>query len=116
MQAEQVAQVNIMNWLQYNYPDEYKDTLHIANERRCSIQQGVLLKKLGVKRGVSDMFMAVPRGGYSGLWIELKVGKGKPSKEQQEFLARMTLRGYMAACVWGYEGATEVIASYLETR
>lgn len=113
LQAEQVDHINIVNWFNYQYPELADDFHHFANERRCSVQQGRLLKRMGVKKGVADFFLALPQNGKAGLWIELKVGKNKPSKEQEEFLARKTARGYVAICVWGFESAKEFISTYL---
>jgi hypothetical protein len=116
MQPEQILQVNLMNWLEHEYPEVRKSTIHIANERRTSMQQGKLLKKMGVMAGVADLFIALPRSQWSGAWIELKEGKGKPSQAQKEFLARMMLNGYFAICVTGLDAAKEVIKTYLATE
>ncbi len=113
MGAEDIEQVNLMAWLSYNHSDIYEDTIHIANQRQTTQQQGRLLKRMGVKKGVSDIFIAVPMNGRGGLWIELKSTKGKPSQEQKVFVARMIRRGYDAAIVYGCEAAKEVILAYL---
>lgn len=113
MQPEQIEHINIVNWFNYQYPELQEDFHHFANERRCSVQQGRILKRMGVKKGVSDFFLALPCGGYHGLWIELKVRKGKLSKEQINFLDRKTMRGYMAVAVWGYAAALAAIEAYL---
>ena len=113
MQAEQIDHINLRNWFEHKFPDLADDLHHFANERKCSIAEGRILKKMGVKRGVADFFLALPVSGKSGLWIELKVGKNKPTKEQMYFLGRKSNRGYEAVCVWGFEAAREVILSYL---
>jgi hypothetical protein len=113
LQPEQIDHINTVNWFNHHFPELSDDFHHFANERKCSIQQGVLLKKMGVKRGVSDFFLALPLNGKAGLWIELKVGKNKPTKEQTEFLARKTARGYDAVVAWGSESAREFIKTYL---
>jgi hypothetical protein len=69
---------------------------------------------MGVKKGVADFFLAIPYGNYHGLWIELKVGKGKLSVEQSEFLYRKNERGYLSVAIWGFEAAKETILSYLK--
>lgn len=113
MQPEQIDHINFLNWFNFTYP-QYKDDIHhFANERKCSIAQGRLLKKMGVKKGVPDFFLAIPKDGKGGLWIELKVGINKPTPEQKEFLARKILMGYTALCVWGSEAAKEAIKIYL---
>ena len=111
---EQIDHINIVNWFNYQFPELSEDLHHFANERTCSVQQGRILKRMGVKRGVSDFFLAIPKNKSAGLWIELKIGKNKPTKEQIEFLERKMNRGYHAAVVWGFEAAKDVIVSYLK--
>lgn len=113
--AETILQINLVNWFVHEYPQYADDLYHFANERHCTVQQGRILKRMGVRSGVADLFLSVPREAYHGAWIELKEGNGKPSKAQQDFLARMTVRGYMAVCVTGLDAAKAAIQTYLET-
>jgi len=113
-QPERIDHINTVNWFKHHYPDLDDDFHHFANERRCSPQEGRMLKRMAVKRGIADFFLALPLNGKAGLWIELKVGKNKPSKEQQAFLDRKAQRGYAVACVWGSDAAREVIKTYLK--
>lgn len=113
LQPEQAEHINVVNWFYYQFPELKDDLHHFANERRCSIQQGRTLKRMGVKKGVADFFLALPLDGYAGFWLELKVGKGKLSPEQQDFLDRKTARGYLCAACWGFEAAKEFIMNYL---
>lgn len=116
LQPEQVEHINIVNWFNYQFPELADDLHHFANERRCSIQQGRTLKRMGVKKGVSDFFLALPRQGYHGLWLELKVNKGKLTKEQNAFIDRKNQRNYLALACWGFEAAKEVISTYLSSN
>ncbi len=113
LQKEQIDHINVVNWFNYNFPELEGDLHHFANERRCSIQQGRTLKRMGVKKGVADFFLALPVNGKSGLWIELKMGTNKPTTEQKEFLARKMQRNYEAHVVWGAEAAKIIILTYL---
>ncbi len=110
---EQVDHINLVNWFSFNHPELAADFHHFANERRTSFMQGKILKRMGVKKGVADFFLALPIGKYYGLWIELKVGDGKLSKEQIKFLERKSARGYAAVSVWGFEAAKRTIETYL---
>lgn len=112
MTPETVEQIKLFDWIR-KQPHIEPFAIHIANERSCSIAQGKILKRMGVKAGVSDIFVAIPVGNYHGLWIELKAGKNKATELQQQFLANMTRQGYLSACVVGYEAAREVIETYL---
>ena len=113
LKPEQVDHINIVNWFNYQFPELSDDLHHFANERACSIQQGRTLKRMGVKKGVPDFFLAVPIDGYAGFWLELKVGKNKVTPEQQAFLTRKMQRGYLCGVCWGYDAAKEIISTYL---
>lgn len=116
---EQVDHINTINWFKHHFPELEDDFHHFANERAIEKRggseyyHGKLLKRMGVKKGVPDFFLAFPQNGKHGLWIELKVGANKPSKEQTAFLERKRQRGYECACVWGTQAAREVIIMYL---
>ena len=115
LQPEQIDHINVVNWFDYQFPELEPDFHHFANERKCSVQQGRILKRMNVKKGVLDFFLALPLNGRAGLWVELKVGKNKPTKEQLEFAERKIARGYDAVFVWGFEAAKEVILVYLKS-
>jgi len=115
LQAEQIDHINFVNWFHHNFPELADDFHHFANERKCTQQQGRTLKRMGVKKGVADFFLALSVDGFHGLWLELKVGKGKLSPEQTDFLNRKTARGYFVAVTWGWEAAKEVMLCYLKT-
>lgn len=113
LHQEQIEHINTVNWFDWEFPELEPDFHHFANERKCSMQQGRILKRMNVKKGVLDFFLALPLNGRAGLWVELKVGKNKPTKEQLEFAERKIARGYDAIFVWGMEAAKEVILNYL---
>lgn len=75
--------------------------------------EAIKLKKEGLKNGVSDLFLPVPRNGYCGLWIEMKVGNNKPTEEQREFIADMNEQGFLAIVAWGSSYAIACIATYM---
>jgi hypothetical protein len=114
LQAEQIDHINIINWFNHEFPDLEEDFHHFANERKCSVMQGRTLKRMGVKKGVLDFFLALPANGKYGLWLELKVGKNQPTAEQKDFAWRKMMRGYEVSFVWGFEEAKVSILSYLE--
>lgn len=72
------------------------------------------LQRQGVKPGVPDMFLPVPRGMFNGLYIELKrLREGDLSDKQREWLAALTAQGYRAVMRRGTEAAWNEILSYL---
>jgi len=109
---ETLEQIALFEWLEYQpYIKDY--FFHIPLERKCSIQQGALLKRMGVRAGCADIFGAIPTDKYHGLFIELKVGKNRLTPNQKIFLDNMTAKGYKAVCCHGFEEARDVILNYL---
>lgn len=112
MKAEDIIQINLMNWVREH--TTYEDYIfHIANERTCSPQEGRRLKRMGVMKGVSDLFVAIPRGEYHGMFLELKTQNGAISPHQYDFLERMEQQGYRCAVAKGYTEARALLAEYL---
>ena len=87
--------------------------IHIPNERKASRQRLAILQGLGVRAGVSDLFLPLARGGYFGLWLELKKIGAKPTAEQKQWLASMRQRGYAGYVCEGWRAAVEVLEIYL---
>lgn len=87
----------------------------IPNGGARDVITGARLKAEGVRRGVPDLCLAVPRGGYHGLYIEMKVGDGKPSDAQQELIAHLNANNYKAEVHWSSTSAIEAIEEYLKT-
>lgn len=79
------------------------------------------MKDEGVKKGVPDIFLPVVRErselAYevdSGLWIEMKAGKNKPSQEQKWWLGELANQGYRTRVCYSAEEAIDVINEYLD--
>lgn len=87
--------------------------LHIANEGTGSAARGRLQKRQGVRAGVADLFLSVPRGAFSGLWIEMKRKGGRIRPEQKVFLAEMQALGYDCAVCRGGDAAMQKIHAYM---
>ncbi len=114
LKPEQIAHINIVNWFNHNFPELEKDFHHFANERKCSVIEGRILKRMGVQKGVADFHLGLGQKHYFGMWLELKVGKNKLTKEQSEFLARKHDRGYYTAVAYEEDQAKDIILYYLE--
>lgn len=73
----------------------------------------IKLKAEGVKAGVPDIFLPVPRGQYHGLFIEMKKeGKTYPSKQQKVWIAALNEQGYKAVVCRGWFAASVAITDY----
>lgn len=110
------AQETLFQWAEYQaskYP-ELKLLYHIPNGGKRDKLTAINLKRQGVKAGVPDICLPVARGGYFGLYIELKVGSNKPTKLQNEWLCNLNKQGYLAVVCYGWQQAAEILAAYLE--
>ena len=92
--------------------DEY--LIHIPNGGYRHPLEAIKLKKMGVKPGVSDLFLAYPNRIYHGLWIELKSEKGKVSAEQKHWLKLMAEVGYATAISYRIENPYDILQDYFE--
>ena len=86
---------------------------HIPNGGSRNKIEAANLKRQGVKAGVPDICLPVPRNGYHGLWIELKVGKNKTTENQKRYISFLTNQGYDVAVCYGMEEAARKIVEYL---
>lgn len=87
---------------------------HIPNGgTRNKIEAG-FLKAQGVRAGVPDVLLPVGRWGKHGLFIELKVGKNKPSVHQQNWIKALSTMGYAVVVCYHWRTASEYIIQYLE--
>lgn len=78
-----------------------------------NIVVAVKLKREGVVRGIPDIHLPVARHGYCGLWIEMKSGKNKLSKEQKEMMELLTVHGNSCHVCYAWTEAVDVIGWYL---
>lgn len=113
--TEYQEQKSLLEWCSY-HPHIYPYLVHITNEVKCNPLTGKRLNDIGRKKGVSDLFLAIPTKQYHGLWIEMKRRvKAKVTVEQHEWLDRMNSIGYQAIVAYGWEEAKEAIESYLQS-
>ena len=72
------------------------------------------LKDEGVRAGVPDLFLAVPRGIWHGLFVEMKRNnRCRPSGNQVKMLKLLQTRGYHTVVAHSFDEAVEAIKTYL---
>lgn len=114
--SEASEQMILIQWCDLNkcvYP-ELGLIFHIPNGGTRNKIEAINLKKQGVKAGVPDLFLPVPRGEFHGLFIELKYGKNKATIKQREWLIELSKQGYYAVVCNGFDEAKAVIESYIK--
>lgn len=79
---------------------------------RYSREAGKLIDE-GLKSGVPDLSLPVGRGGYFGLYIEMKVKPNKPTQAQEAFIQALNDQGYLAVVRYGADEAIGTLTNYL---
>lgn len=87
--------------------------IHIANERKCGIRYGKILKRMGVTAGVSDLLVFHPKREKFGFWLELKAPGKKATESQRIWLNKMEEFGYHTGCVDNIDDAIKLIDIYV---
>lgn len=117
---EQVALFKNIKAFESTYP-ELRLFFAIPNGGKRSPQYGAMMKAQGLKSGVPDTFLPVPRysttriNNYHGLFGELKVGSNKPNDIQKNWHQSLKAQGYKV-CVWySAEQALDDILEYVKS-
>lgn len=109
-------QAALMSWARmqsWRWP-ELALLFHIPNGGARSKSEAARFKAEGVKAGVPDLFLPVPRGEWHGLFIELKrQAGGRLSDEQKEWIPALQAQGYRVEVCKGWEAAAELLKNYL---
>jgi len=87
--------------------------LAVPNGGGRTIREGVKLKMEGVQAGVPDLHLPIARGGYFGLWLELKAKKGTLQDNQVDWLRFLDSQGYLVDVHWTAESAFQLLARYM---
>lgn len=113
--TEQEALITWCRIFENRYP-ELKMIYHIPNGGSRNRLEAANLKRQGVKAGVPDLCLPVPKDGYHGLYIEMKYGKNKPTDNQEEWLESLRQYGYKTVVCYGADEARETIKQYIGWR
>jgi hypothetical protein len=121
--TEHAHQVALFMWAslpeqQQRFP-ELKHMFAIPNGGERNKIVATRLKAEGVKSGVPDVFLPVPRKGVAGLFIELKrpksdgKAKGRASGKQGDWSMALQSQNFGVFLAEGWEAARDVIILYL---
>ena len=103
-------------WEQGTHP-ELLLMFHIPNEGKRSLQRGAMMRRMGLKAGVPDICLPVPRGKWHGMFIEMKRQRGgRLTDEQDGWLKALSRQGYYCVVCKGWESAVKEIKAYLSQQ
>ncbi|WP_321331833.1 VRR-NUC domain-containing protein [uncultured Bacteroides sp.] len=72
------------------------------------------MKRQGVKSGIADVILLIPKKGYASLCIEFKTSTGRQSDEQKEFERQASSCGSKYVIVRSATEAIKKIQEYLQ--
>ena len=115
-QYEAQEQRALFDWAAYaqNRWPELGLLYHIPNGGSRDPREAHNLRMQGVKPGVPDICLPVPRNGYAALYIEMKRKSGGVlSDNQRVWLKALNRAGNRAVVCNGFDEARETILEYL---
>ena len=115
--SEENEQITLFEWaatMTYTYP-ELRWMYHIPNGGSRGKAEAGRFRAMGVKSGVPDVALDIPRGGFHGLRVEMKRRDGgKLSDAQKEWIDHYNAIGYRAVVCHGWQEAAKAIEEYLK--
>ncbi|MDR2593033.1 MAG: VRR-NUC domain-containing protein [Chitinispirillales bacterium] len=114
--SESKEQIALFYWARLNVSSipELGLLFSIPNGGYRTPSTAARMKAEGERAGVPDCFLPIPRGRYSGLWIELKRLRGSKIDPLQKWWAeRLSAQGYAHVFAYGWEEAVKAIETYL---
>ena len=118
---ESKLQAACVRWFRMQYP-KYRKLLFsslngvvLKGTREQRARTWNRLKEEGAVTGVADLFLSVPSGDLSGLYIEMKTTRGKQSAAQKEFEAAVLEAGYGYAMPRDFEEFSNIVQNYLKS-
>ena len=115
---EHQHQVALFDWARMNegpYPELmllYANPLGGKRPKRTAAR----MKAEGAKAGIPDVTLPVARGGYHGLYIEMKIAPNTPTESQKWWLDALAIEGYRTTICYSWEEARDVLVDYLENE
>jgi hypothetical protein len=118
--SENQEQRALVQWLNF-HPILKNFFCKNNNEGKRTVSQGWNLKLMGLRAGVSDLFIYYPTKSYHGLFVEMKRNKKYTKSErltdtwimQEKFLENVKSVGYAGFICYGFEDAKKTIEKYL---
>lgn len=122
--SEEQTHQAVCNYIRLKYPDVIFNT--DLSGLRLTMPQSIKVKKLRSSNGFPDLVIYEARGGYYGLFLELKrpseklfcndgrMRKNDHLQEQFEMHEKLRKRGYYCQFACGFEESKILIDNYLE--
>ena len=113
--SESTQQKHLFKWIRLKALKDwrYDKIYHIPNGGLRAKTTAINLKREGAKAGVWDIFVPIPKNGFSGMYIEMKFGKNKLTDNQIKFREHLE-EFYKFEVCYNWIEAKEIIEEYLK--
>lgn len=115
-QTESQIQKGFVRWFRERYKEIEPLFFAVSNGGIRNAWTAKIMKDEGVRAGVSDLILLIPKHGYAGLLIETKKPDGKQSESQKEFERLATKYKYLYVIVRTQEDFERLIMWYIENK
>lgn len=88
----------------------------LGRDRKAAVIHARRMLAEGLKPGMLDVVLPAARGGYHGLYIEMKAGNNDTSDEQDAWAEGLSALGHLVVICWNSDTARTVIVDYLEGK
>ena len=109
---EREERIPELEWI-HSVPNGAKTTFYRSKSGATYSPQKMYMKAEGLKRGVFDLCLPCARGGYNGLYIEMKDGKKKLRPDQEKFMEFVLSEGFLAVVCTSFSHAKAELLAYL---
>lgn len=111
--TESQEQYELFEWASYRR--DLRLMYHIPNGGYRDAREAAWMRKQGVKAGVPDICLPIPKKGYGALYIELKrADGGRLSEKQKEWIEALRAAGNRVEVCRGWIEAKKVIEEYMD--
>lgn len=110
--SEHLMQAKVVQYVRTFHPDTL--ICSIPNGAGTTAKNRLHLFVEGLLPGMPDLFIAEPRKGFNGLFIEMKTDNGKESAAQKRIRKRLEDNNYLCYVARSDITAINIIEAYLE--
>ena len=111
---EHNTQVSCVTWFRLQYPKYLIYAIPNGGQRNVIV--AFKLKAEGVLSGIPDLHIPIAKGGFHGLYIELKTGKNKPTENQLTIMQKLMNEGYLCVVCYSFEEFKMAVENYLNEK
>ena len=113
---EDSLQKTCVQWFSLMYRPYARLLHHSPNGGKRNAIEAAKFKAMGVRAGFPDLILCVARGGYHGLFIELKTAKGRQTENQKYFQKALEAQGYKYEVVRSLDEFRQIITNYMNEK